>query len=70
MTTKPEDNANSHKARAASLWIKLDKNQKAGIRFGMFPLKEMAIIESEGFDSHAICLALMDCAKADGGMRA
>lgn len=70
MATKQEDDANSHRARAASLWIKPDKNQKAGVRFGIFPLREMAMVEAEGFDPHAVCVALMDCAKTDGGMRA
>ncbi len=62
MTTErmEKDDANLHKARAASLWCKLDKNQKAEVRFGMFPLKEMSGIEAEGFDPHTICVALMD----------
>ncbi len=70
MATSPQEIAEQHKARAAALWARLDRNQKAGVRFGLFPMKELALVESEGFDPRAVCLALMDCAKADGGMRA
>lgn len=70
MNTRDQENAEQHKARAAALWVKLDRNQKAGVRFGIFPMREMAVVKSEGFDPRAICVALMDCAKADGGMRA
>ena len=59
-----------HAARATILWQNLDKNAKTGIRFGLFPAKEMATVEKEGYDAHKICVALMDCASKDGGMRA
>ena len=57
-------------AKAAELWPTLTKNERAMIRFGMFPAERMRAAEAEGINQHALCLALMDCAKADGGMRA
>lgn len=58
------------KAMAAAIWSKLDKNEKTGVRFGMFPMGKMQEAEKEGFNTKDICVALMDCANNDGGMRA
>lgn len=57
-------------AKAATLWAAMDKNERCGVRFGMFPAVKMREAEKEGFDGRALCVALCDCAKADGGMRA
>lgn len=57
-------------AKAEQLWAAMDANQKTGVRFGMFPAEVMRAAESEGFNGRELCVALMDCAKADGGMRA
>lgn len=60
----------SHNARAALLWHDMDDNEKHGVRFGLFPYGRMMEAEREGFDGRQLCLALMDCAKRNGGMRA
>ncbi len=56
--------------KAAEIWAAMDKNEKAGVRFGLFPTVRMRAAETEGFKGHDICCTLMDCAKKDGGMRA
>ena len=56
--------------KAAQMWASFDKNEKAGIRFGLFPAVRMREAEAEGFHGKDLCVALMDCAKNDGGMRA
>jgi len=58
------------KARAAAMWSQMDDNEKTGVRFGMFPMGKMQEAEKEGFNTKDICVALMDCANNDGGMRA
>ncbi len=59
---------------AQKAWDNADKNQRAGIRFGMF---DKNLLKAAGYDSQKpaeeekqFVLALMDCAKRDGGMRA
>lgn len=56
--------------KASELWTALDANEKAGIRFGLFPFVKMQAAEKEGFNGKDLCVALMDCAQRDGGMRA
>jgi hypothetical protein len=62
------------KAYAVQLWQGLSKNEQSLIRFGMFPADKMDQAERDGIAGrdaqHALVCALMDCAKADGGMRA
>ena len=55
---------------AAERWPKLTKNEQSLIRFGMFPAAVMQEGEDLGLNGHALACAFMDCAKADGGMRA
>jgi len=66
------------KNKAKEAWAKANKNQKVGIRFGM---TDMALLRASGYDpytkdkheqdeQHQFTLALMECATADGGMRA
>lgn len=63
-------------AEAALTWQGLTANEKALIRFGMFPADKMQALEEKfsyvrrGDRSRLCAVALMDCAKADGGMRA
>jgi len=54
---------------AQAAWDVMDDNAKHGIRFGLFPAELMCHLEAQGFDSRFISLALMDCAKRDGGLR-
>lgn len=56
--------------KAVELWTSFDKNQRAGVRFGMFPYAIMHAAELEGYNGRDLAVALCDCAKADGGMRA
>ena len=58
------------KAKAATIWKAMDKSQMACVRIGMFPAEIMQAAEKEGFNGKDLCVALMDCAKADSGMRA
>jgi PRTRC genetic system protein C len=56
--------------KAQEIWDGMDKNEKAGVRFGMFPYEKMMAAEKLGYKGKDLAVALMDCAKADGGMRA
>ena len=56
--------------KARDLWAKMDKNQRTGVRFGLFPADVIKDAEKEGFNCHALTIALMECTKKDGGMRA
>ncbi len=58
----------NYEAKAASIWLAMDKNEKAGVRFGMFPHSKMKEAETEGYDGRLLAVALMDQAKANGGM--
>ena len=70
---------------AAQLWATFDTNEKGFVRFGMFPDGKMRAAEKAlaaefelcGQNSREsselgkdLCVALMDCASKDGGMRA
>jgi hypothetical protein len=57
-------------ARAIVMWHGFDANERAMVRFGMFPAEKMGAAEADGIDGRTLAVALMDCAKADGGMRA
>lgn len=59
-----------HYAKATEIWAAMDDNEKAGVRFGLFPFGRMMEAEKAGFTGRLLCIALMDKAKADGGMRA
>ena len=56
--------------KAEQMWATMTKNEKVGVRFGMFPAAKMQAAVSEGHDSKEISVALMNCAEKDGGMRA
>ncbi len=55
---------------AQAAWDGMDDNAKHGIRFGLFPADLMCELETQGFKSQEISLALMGCAERNGGMRA
>lgn len=57
-------------AKAPVMWLAFTENEKAGVRFGLFPAEAMREAAAEGHDSRLLVLALMECAKRDGGMRA
>jgi hypothetical protein len=54
--------------KAAKMWEGFDTNQKAAVRFGMFPAKPMQDADKEGFDGRLLAVALMDLASKNGGM--
>jgi hypothetical protein len=56
--------------KSHEIWHDLDANARHGVRFGLFPQGVMQVAEAEGFDGVRLAVALMERAKADGGMRA
>lgn len=66
--SKPDDS--NYATKAKILWDGMDKNEKAVVRFGMFPHQKMMDSEKEGYNGQQLAVALIQCAKADGGMRA
>jgi hypothetical protein len=56
--------------KATEIWAIMDSNQKTGVRFGMFPAEIMREAEKQGIDGRELSIALMDCAKKNGGMKA
>ena len=59
-----------HADKARAMWAAFTDNERHGVRFGMFPGPAITAAENEGFDHHALCVALMDVASERGGMRA
>jgi hypothetical protein len=56
--------------KVREMWEGFDSNEKHGIRFGLFPSKEMREAEKEGYTFRELSLGLMEIASRDGGMRA
>jgi hypothetical protein len=54
--------------KARQMWAEFTANERAGVRLGLFPYEKMMSAEKEGHDGKLLAVALMDCAKADGGM--
>jgi hypothetical protein len=59
------------------MWEGMTPNERAGVRFGLFPAVKMRDAERELSTAHdkrdlprLLSVALMDCATRDGGMRA
>lgn len=60
-----------HLGRAQIAWEAMTKDQQTLVRFGMFDVAVMAVIEAEKlWDMHLITVKLMDMASKNGGMRA
>jgi hypothetical protein len=57
-----------HTVKAGVLWDAMSRNERHGVRFGMFPAAPMAAAEAEGYDAQRIAVALMDVAEHNGGM--
>jgi hypothetical protein len=55
------------KARAWLIWEAMSANERKLVRFGCFPADKMKAAEALGFDGHALAVALMDCARSNGG---
>lgn len=69
----PENRLLCH-MKACQMWATFTDSEKTLVRFGMFPASKMAEAEEAGFGGkegiRLLAVALMDCAKANGGMRA
>lgn len=48
-----------YEKRAAEMWATFDSNERAGVRFGIFPAQKMERAEGEGYQSHPLVVALM-----------
>lgn len=58
----------AYEAKAKLVWALLDKNERTGIRFGLFPAPVMKVLASHGFtDERLMACALMEVAKQNGG---
>jgi hypothetical protein len=56
-------------AKAAEIWHAMNKSEKHGIRFGLFPAATMRAAEGDGYDGRQLTIALMAQASKEGGMR-
>ncbi len=58
---------------AQEIWDAMDKNERHGVRFGMFPAGKMRDAETKlaavGVSSRPLSSALMAIAEKNGGMR-
>jgi hypothetical protein len=63
-------------AMAETIWNAMDKNERHGVRYGLFPADKMRAAEEEATRldsvprdfSRNLSSALMSCASANGGM--
>jgi hypothetical protein len=53
--------------KARSIWSNLDDNERGLVKAGLFPQDKMVAAQAEGFNGRALALALMQCAKGEGG---
>lgn len=58
----------AYKAKAAAMWLAMDKSEQTGVRFGMFPAMAMQEAEALGYDGKELAVALMELANKSGGM--
>jgi hypothetical protein len=56
--------------KAAEIWDGMTDSEKHGVQFGLFPADKMQAAEKDGFDGHALAVALMYFAKTNHGERA
>jgi len=64
---KEKIDQDQYKAKAVQMWESMNKSERTGVRFGMFPAPQMRDAEKEGFNGHELCLALMAVASEQGG---
>ena len=53
--------------KARSIWSNMDDNERGLVKAGLFPQEKMVAAQSEGFNGRALAVALMQCAKGEGG---
>jgi hypothetical protein len=70
MATTPDgpDARVASACKAREMWAGFTDAEKALVRFGLFPAEKMRAAEDEDYDGRLLAVALMDCAKRDGGM--
>lgn len=56
--------------KAQQLWDSFDENERTGVRVGLFPIRVQKAEKDLGLTGTdpGLAVALMRCAKADGGM--
>ncbi len=59
----PHDDRNVYAFKAELIWRNLTDNDKAGVKFGLFPMAVMNAAEGEGYEGQRLCVALMDIAR-------
>lgn len=52
--------AEETKEKAAQIWAAMSESEKAGVQVTLFPAEPMAAAQAEGYDGHALVVALMD----------
>jgi hypothetical protein len=58
----------TYQKKAQEVWDSMDKNQRTGVRIGLFPAEVMKEAEAEGYQGKELCVALMEVAERNGGM--
>lgn len=53
---------------AQQIWNGMTSNEKAGVRFGLFPAAKMQDGSVSHIDGRLLAVALMECAQRTGGM--
>jgi hypothetical protein len=53
--------------KARSIWSSMDENERGLVKAGLFPHEKMVAAQAEGFNGRELVLALMQCAKGEGG---
>lgn len=55
---------NAINAKGREIWDSLTKDERAGVKFAMFPYDKMTAAEKEGYPTRELCVAVMDAGKA------
>ena len=53
--------------KARSIWSNMDDVERDLVKVGLFPHEKMVAAQAEGFNGQFLAVALMQCAKGEGG---
>ena len=53
-----------YEAKAIEMWESFDENERALVRIGVFPNRQMTLAEEAGYETHPLVVALMRHEKA------
>ncbi len=53
--------------KARSIWSNMDDVERDLAKAGLFPHEKMVVAQAEGFNGRELAIALMQCAKGEGG---